>query len=453
MVLPDGIAPATVLMKDGAINAVVPYGVELSGEFRVDDYFRAIVAPGVIDAHVHINEPGRADWEGFESATRSAAAGGVTLLVDMPLNSAPVTTTVAALQQKLAASEGKLNTDCGFYAGLVPGNTDQLEPLIDAGVLGTKAFLIHSGLDEFPAVNEADLRAAMPILARRGVPLLAHAELPEAGGPGPGSAGNAGSAGVPSSRRYVDYVASRPPDMELDAIRLLIGLCREYGCPVHIVHLATAAALPLLRAAKAEGLPITVETAPHYLFFESNEIPDGATQYKCAPPIRDAANREGLWEGLREGVIDTIGSDHSPCPSALKNLESGDFMGAWGGVASLQWLLPIVWTGAKSRGFTVEDVTRWLCRNPAQMLGLSRCQGAIAKGREANFAVWEPDESFTVADECNYHRHKTTPYAGRELYGKVHATYLRGLRIYDGEFTEPRFGRAVLGRCHHTTTS
>lgn len=442
LVTPTGTAPATVLVRDGLIVEVVSHDEALPAGCALEDCGTAVVSPGVIDAHVHINEPGRADWEGFETATHAAAAGGVTLLVDMPLNSSPVTTTVEAFQKKLAAAEGKLYTDVGFYAGLVPGNADQIEPLLDAGVLGVKAFLIHSGLDEFPAASEVDLRAVMPILARRGVPLLAHAELPDSLG-----------ALVPGSRRYVDYLASRPADMELAAIRLLIGLCRETGCPVHIVHLATAAAIPMLRAAKAEGLPLTVETAPHYLFFAAEEIPDGATEYKCAPPIRDAANREGLWEGLREGVIDTIGSDHSPCPPSMKNLDSGEFGTAWGGIASLQWLLPIVWTGARARGFSIDDAARWLSGSPARLLGLGGSQGAIVKGREANLMVWEPDESFTVSDKLNHHRHKTTPYAGRELYGKVQATYLRGIRIYDGEFTEPKFGRAILGRCRHTGSS
>jgi allantoinase len=234
--------------------------------------------------------------------------------------------------------------------------------------------------------------------------------------------------------------------MELAAIRLLIDLCREYACPVHIVHLATAAAIPMLRAAKAEGLPLTVETAPHYLFFAAEEIPDGATQYKCAPPIRDAANREGLWEGLREGVIDTIGSDHSPCPPAMKNLETGEFAAAWGGIASLQWLLPIVWTGARERGFTVEDVTRWLSANPARLLGLHK-RGTIAVGAEANFVVWDPEAAFRVRAGVTHHRHKVSPYNDCELYGEVRTTFLRENKIYrNGEFAEVGTGRVVLGR-------
>lgn len=393
-----------------------------------------MISPGLIDAHVHINEPGRMDWEGFETATHAAAAGGVTLLMDMPLNSSPVSTTVDALRQKREASAGKLYVDCGLYAGLVPGNLSELDAMQAAGVFGYKAFLIDSGLDEFLPVGEQELKAAMPLIANLHEMLLLHAELPQSPITFP-----------PQSRRYCDYMMSRPPEMELAAIRLLIGLSRQYGCRVHIVHLATAAALPKLRAAKAEGLPITVETAPHYLFFADEDIPDGATEFKCAPPIRDAANREGLWDGLREGVIDTIGSDHSPCPPAMKYRESGDFSKAWGGIASLQWLLPIVWTGARKRGFTPDDMARWLTFGPSRLFGWEHHCGRIAEMGMANFVIWDPDADFTVRPEGTHHRHKTTPYNGVELFGVVQTTYLHGQKIFDGgKFCSPPIGELVV---------
>lgn len=426
--LPAGIRAATIYIEAGKIIEVAPFDAPIPNDCDWENYGDAVILPGVIDAHVHINEPGRTDWEGFETATRAAIAGGVTTLVEMPLNASPVVTTLAAWHEKIAATSGKLFCDCGFYGGLVPDNTDQIEPLLDAGALGIKAFLVHSGLDEFPAAREADLRAAMPILARRGAPLLVHCELEDESGQTPKAK---------ASRIYADYLASRPPDWETRAIAWMIDLCREYRCPVHIVHLATTEALPMLKAAREEGLPLTVETAPHYLFFEAGQIPDGATQFKCAPPIRDAANRDGLWQGLREGIIDFVASDHSPCPPHLKNLDSGDFSGAWGGIASLQWTLSTLWNEARKRGFSMEDVTRWASQKPAEFLGLKK--GAIATGLAADFAVWEPENSFVIHADNNFHRHKVTPYDGAELLGKVRATYLRGAKVFDdGKFFGPR---------------
>lgn len=434
VVTPEGVMPATIWIYEGCIDCITPYE-ETPPEGEVEDFGNAVISPGVIDAHVHINEPGRTVWEGFETATRAAAAGGLTMLAEMPLNASPVVTTLAAWQQKIAATCGKLRVDCGFYGGLVPGNAKEIEPMLDAGALGIKAFLVHSGLDEFPAAGEAELRAAMPVLARRGIPLLVHAEVEGETGQSPLAA---------SSRRYADYLVSRPADWELRAIRLMIDLCREYNCPIHIVHLATAQALPELKAARAEGLPLTVETAPHYLFFDAESIADGATQFKCAPPIRDAVNRDGLWEGLRDGTIDFVASDHSPCPPALKNLESGDFVGAWGGIASLQWLLPIVWTGAQKRGFSLEDVVCWTSTSPSQLLGLSGRKGTITEGADADFTVWEPETSFTVTAETNYHRHKVTPYEGVELMGRNRATFVRGAKVHeDGQFAEENTGLVV----------
>lgn len=413
VVLPDGVRPAVVLVDDGRIADIVPRQ-SVTADSPTEDVGDLVIAPGLVDAHVHINEPGRTEWEGFETATRAAAAGGVTTLVDMPLNSSPVTTTVAALEAKRAAAAGKCAVDVGFYGGLIPGNASQIEPLLDAGALGIKAFLCDSGLAEFPAAREEDLRAAAPILARRNRPLLVHAELAVAAAPRPDDV-----------RRYSDYLASRPPQWEADAIELLIRICRDTGCPIHIVHLANADALPILREARAGGLPISVETCPHYLHFAAEEIEDGRTQLKCAPPIREARHRELLWEALKRGGIDTIGSDHSPCPPAMKHLGSGDFFAAWGGIASLQLTLPIIWTNAVARGVSMQQVFRWLSAQPAALLKLN-AKGRIAPGCDADLVIWDPAASWTVRGEELQHRHKLTPYDGLPLQGRVLRTYSRG---------------------------
>jgi allantoinase len=433
---PDGIREAAILIRDGVIVEVGPAD-RLDGSIRVEDYGDFLVLPGLVDTHVHINDPGRADWEGFSTATAAAAVGGITTLVDMPLNSDPVTTSTVALAAKRDAARGRLRVDCGFFGGLVPGNADQIEPLIDAGVLGFKAFLCHSGIDDFPNVGEADLRLAMPILARRGLPLLAHAELvPD----------SARSMDPSDPKRYAAWLESRPESWEVEAIRLLIGLCRETGCRVHIVHLATASALPMLASARLKGLPLTVETCPHYLTFAAEEIPDGDPRFKCAPPIRSAANREGLWEGLRSGIIDTIGTDHSPAPPALKHLESGDLSRAWGGISSLQISLPSVWTEARRRGFGIDDLVRWMAASPTRLVGLSGRKGVIAPGADADLAIFDPESSFIVDPAALLHRHPATPYEGRTLSGQVIATYLRGSRIAsEGRPEGDPSGRALGG--------
>jgi allantoinase len=414
-----GVREAAILIQGGKIIEVSPPD-HFPGSVAVEDFGDLLVLPGLVDTHVHINDPGRADWEGFATATAAAAVGGITTLVDMPLNSDPVTTSTAALAAKRAAARGRLRVDCGFFGGLVPGNSDQVEPLADAGVLGFKAFLCHSGIDEFPNVGEEDLRLAMPILARRGLPLLAHAEL---------VLDPALRMDPAHPKSYSAWVDSRPEVWESEAIRLLISLCRETRCRVHIVHLATATALPMLAEARAEGLPLTVETCPHYLTFSAEEIPDGDPRFKCAPPIRSGSNREGLWEGLRSGTIDTIGSDHSPAPPGLKQLDSGDLSRAWGGISSLQISLPAVWTEARRRGFDVEDIVRWMAARPAGLVGLSGRKGTIAPGMDADFAVVDPEASFVVDSAELLHRHPATPYEGRRLVGRVIATYLRGSRV------------------------
>ena len=406
VVTPDGTRPATIVVRNGLIAELLAYEPG-----RGEDLGDVALLPGGVDPHVHLNEPGRTEWEGFQTGTASAAAGGVTTLVDMPLNSTPVTTTADALAQKRAAAEGKLSVDVGFHAGLVPGNAAELPALLDAGVLGVKAFLCHSGIDDFPASGERELREAMPLLAERGVPLLAHAEIASDAPP------------LANPRRYADYAASRPPSFEREAIALLIDLCRATGCRTHIVHLADAGSIATLHDARAEGLPLTVETCPHYLTFSAEEVPDGATQYKCAPPIRDAANREGLWQGLADGVIDFVATDHSPCPPEMKHAGTGRFDLAWGGISSLQLALPALWTEAARRGHTLDDLARWTSAAPAKLVGLA---SGIAVGNAANLVAFDADAEFTVRGAELHHRHKLTPYEGRTLRGVARRTYLRG---------------------------
>ncbi|MER3522520.1 MAG: allantoinase AllB [Ignavibacteria bacterium] len=432
VVTPRGVSDCAVHVEGGKILAIIPSTQPRNAD--VIDVGDLVLSPGIVDPHVHGNEPGRTEWEGFETLTRAAAAGGITTIVDMPLNSSPVTTTPHALHLKLAAASGKLHVDCAFHAGIIPENAWSLLPLLSSGVVGVKAFLMHSGIDEFPNVDESDLRVAMPVIASSGLPLLVHAELQT-----PVAQNISGSA-----RDYRTYLASRPRQWENEAIALMIQLCREFRCRVHIVHMSSSEALPMLRAAKAEGLPMTAETCPHYLFFAAEEIPDGATAFKCAPPIRERENNELLWSALREGVLDCIASDHSPCPPEMKHVASGDFLGAWGGIASLQWSLSIAWTYARDHGGTLEDLARWMSHNTAALIGLEKQKGTIAAGCDADFVVWDPEVPFTVERSQILHRHKLTPYEGRTLYGKVHATYLRGEKVFDdGTLTQP-IGQVLL---------
>lgn len=419
VLLSGKLQPAGILVEDGKIGDVSSEYLHRadSQSTPIINYGDAVIMPGLIDPHVHINEPGRTDWEGFETATLAAAAGGITLLADMPLNSSPVTTSAEALRTKRMAAEGKSRVDVVYYGGLIPGNENRIGELLDAGVSGIKAFLSPSGLDEFPNCTEKELRRVMPLLASRGVPLLVHAEHPD-------------DTTDTHPVTYTEYERSRPPRWEIRAIALLIRLCRETRCPVHIVHLSAADALPMLRQARNEGLPITVETAPHYLYFAAEEIPISDPRFKCAPPIRDARNRDALWNGLRSGDIDFVATDHSPCPPELK---SGSLTEAWGGISSLQLMLPAVWTAGRKCGATIADIAGWTSNSAARFLGMSSHQGAIAPGQDASLVVWHPEKKFTVDATKLYHRHPVTPYDGDVLSGVVEATWLRGKQVFSSQ--------------------
>jgi allantoinase len=433
VVVADGVRPAAVLVQGERIQAVVS-DAEIPSGTNIHDFGNAAILPGLVDSHVHINDPGRSDWEGFETATRAAAAGGFTTLVDMPLNCIPSTTTVDALQQKRAAAQGKCRVDWAAWGGVVKGNHQDIEPLAAAGVPGFKCFLIHPGIDEFTMVDEADLRPALPQLARTNLPLLVHAEL---AGPV-----DAATANLPQAdwRSYATYLQSRPDEAELSAIRMMLSLCREYGFRLHIVHLASALALPELKVARSEGISVTVETCPHYLHLEAETIPDGETLYKCAPPIRSRANREALWQGLGDGIIDLVVTDHSPCPPAMKRLDEGSFKTAWGGIASLSVALALMWTEASQRGFSLADIARWMAEAPARLAGCHSRKGRIAAGYDADLVIFDPEASFKVTPERLHYRHPVSPYLGETLRGRVQATYLRGQPVFaDGTFPgEPR---------------
>lgn len=436
VVTPDGERPASIVIHEGRIDALLPYESPPDGLTMIDAQ-DACVLPGLVDTHVHVNEPGRTTWEGFETATRAAAAGGVTTLVDMPLNSIPATTTAAALRTKRAAARGKCAVDVGFWGGVVPGNLGELAPLAIAGVLGFKCFLAPSGVDEFGHVGEPYLAEAMAEIARIGLPLLVHAELPR-----PIDEATERAKGR-NPRRYDTWLASRPPAAECEAIRMMIRLCRDTGCRVHIVHLSAAEALGDLREARRVGLPITVETCPHYLALEADQILEGETLAKCAPPIRDRVNRDLLWEALAAGDIDLVVSDHSPSPPSMKRIDAGDFMSAWGGIASLEVGLAAVWTEARVRKLGPEHLARWMSERPAVLAGLSRRKGSIAANKDADLVVWDADAEWVVEPERLHQRHKLTPYAGRRLRGRVLKTFVRGELAYDAG-TGPRSQGGVV---------
>jgi len=437
VIIDAGEQSATVVIADGRINSVIDYAAV--PDCPVEDLGDKVLMPGLVDTHVHINEPGRTEWEGFNTATQAAAAGGITTVVDMPLNCTPVTTTADALRQKLDALGDQLWVDCGFWGGVVPDNLDDLEELLRAGVLGVKSFTIHSGIDDFPKVDESHIRRALPILAAHQVPYLIHAELDRANTP---------PADIGSS--YQSFLASRPPSWETDAIDLLIDLADEarlagHNARVHIVHLSCADAIPAIARAQGRGLAITAETCPHYLTLFAEACPDGKTLYKCCPPIREDANRTALWQGLAQGTIEFVVSDHSPCTPQLKHLDSGDLDKAWGGISSLQFGLPLIWSEARERGFSLPAVVDWMATRPAQFAGLGARKGRIAPGYDADLVVFEDSGSFTISPEIIKFRHKITPYEGRQVTGIVERTLLRGHEIFaNGEIIGASRGQPLL---------
>jgi allantoinase len=412
---PDGISPAAVGVRGGQIVVVEPYDTQLGAAATAELAGDEVLLPGLVDTHVHVNEPGRTDWEGFATATRAAAAGGITTLIDMPLNSVPPTVTVAALHAKRAAAAGQCHVDVGFWGGAVPGNEDQRGPLLEAGVFGFKCFTVDSGVAEFPPLDETLLERAMRQAAGLRFVLIVHAEDAAVLRGAPPAAG----------RDYASFLRSRPAAAELAAITRVIALARSTGARAHLLHLSAAAALPAIAAARRDGLAVTAETCPHYLALAAEDVPDGGTQFKCCPPIRDCANAEQLWAALRAGIIDCVVSDHSPCPPALKQLEDGDFGTAWGGISSLQLALPVIWSQARARGLSLADVAHWMAAAPAQLAGLTR-KGRIAPGCDADLVAFAPDQEFQVRPELLLHRHRLTPYAGQRLHGMVRRTWLHG---------------------------
>ncbi|KAK3835447.1 MAG: hypothetical protein J3R72DRAFT_483521 [Linnemannia gamsii] len=440
-------APGTIIV-DKATGKIVEvldtvktrqdFGEEIAHQ---EDFVEAgdnVVMPGVVDAHVHINEPGRTHWEGFATATKAAAAGGVTTLIDMPLNSIPPTTTVENLHIKTDAARGQTYVDVGFYGGVIPTNIDDLIPLVKEGVKGFKCFMIESGVDEFPCVNEEEIKAAMEKFQETDSVFMFHAEqdcgdIPKPEGMDP--------------KDYNTFLHQRPQQLETNAIRTIIKVAKQFPkVRCHIVHLSAADALPMIREAKKDGVRLTVETCPHYLSLNSEIVPEGATEYKCCPPIREDENREKLWEALKEGTIDYVVSDHSPCVVELKLMDAGDFVGAWGGIGGLQFGIPVVWTEARRRGCTIQDLTKWQSFNTARQVGLGGIKGSLVAGADADFVIWNPDETFVITKEIIEFKNKVTPYMGRTLHGVVKETFVRGQKVWTkGKITsEVALGKLLL---------
>ena len=416
--LDEKLQPATVCIENNIISEIHQHKIE--GAEDVGDH---ILMPGVIDAHVHINEPGRTDWEGFDTATQAAAAGGITTVVDMPLNASPVTTTVNAFDEKLAASKNKLHVNVGFYGGLIPGNQNDLEGLLQVGVLGIKCFLTHSGIDEFPNVTEKEIDAAMPVIAKYGLPLLAHCEIFKK------EVDNKFSD-FPNSYRY--YLESRPKQWENDAVDLMIKLCGKHNCKTHIVHVSSAEALIKIKNAKEEGLPLTAETCAHYIYFNAEDIPDSNCLYKCAPPIREKENNDQLKDALADGVLDFITTDHSPAPPDIKELQTGNLQKAWGGIAGLQFLLPAAWTAMKGK-LSIEKFIPLLTSHPAKFLQVDDRKGKLAVGYDADLVIWNPEEKFEVKPAEILHRYDCSPYNGQHLFGTIQHTIVNGTTVYQNK--------------------
>lgn len=432
VLIDNQLVECTILVDQGKILSIVK-GQGSVPQSSIIDHGNLMVMPGIIDPHVHINEPGRTQWEGFDTATKAAAAGGVTTVVDMPLNSSPVTTSSTAFNAKLESAHQNLHINCGFWGGLIPSNAHDLNDILESGVLGIKAFLTHSGIDEFPNVTEKDLHAAMPQIARKQMPLLVHCELDHP---------HSGLDDLKvNPHSYAAYLNSRPKSWENEAIELVIRLGQKYNCPVHIVHLSSSDPIPLITEIKESGAQLTVETCPHYLTFQAENIPDGATQFKCAPPIREKINNDQLWRALGEGIIDFIATDHSPSPFEMKK---GDFQQAWGGISSLQHALPAIWTAARSYGLDLIKVSALLSTNAAHFLNLQENKGRIREGYDADLVVWDPESSITVDKDQLQYRHKMSPYVGQKLLGKVCQTYVGGNLVYDqGDFINLNKGKVI----------
>ncbi|KAL3683365.1 hypothetical protein R1sor_001387 [Riccia sorocarpa] len=455
VVTPDGVYPASVEIKQGRIVSVIRRReAPRKGEEDVVvlNYGNAVVMPGLVDVHVHLNEPGREDWEGFRTGTRAAAAGGVTTVIDMPLNSYPTTTTKEHLNLKREAAKGNISVDVGFWGGLVPENVANLtilEELLNSGVLGLKSFMCPTGLNDFPMTTASDIQAALPLLAKYGRPMLVHAEVVQPLEDTPLLSNGVESLSSDARRLHSTYLSTRPPSWEQEAVRQLMEVAKDTvpggpaeGARIHIVHVSDAGAtLQSIQEAKENGVDVSVETCPHYLAFASEEIPQGDTRFKCSPPIRDSSNRDKLWEALKRGSVDMLSSDHSPAPPEMKEIDSGDFLKAWGGISGLQFSLPVTWTAGKSHRVTLAQMARWWSSNPAKLANLDR-KGSIQFGKDADLVVWDPEQSYVVDDNYSiYHKHKVTPYAGWTLSGKIITTFVRGQQVYkEGEFPEKRCG-------------
>jgi allantoinase len=424
VVTADGEVARCVGVRAGRIAAVAPLSAGMTADQVVELGDDVALLPGLVDTHVHVNEPGRTEWEGFATATRAAAAGGVTTILDMPLNSVPPTVDAGALASKRAAAAGKCFVDVGFWGGAVPGNLSAMRGLHDAGVFGFKCFLVPSGVEEFPPLVPDQFEEVLAISRTFGALVIVHAE----------DAATIAQAPAPHGRAYRAFLRSRPPEAENVAIARVVEAARRTGARVHILHLSSAGALTAIRRARDQGVAVTVETCPHYLFFTADDVPDGATQFTCCPPIREADNRESLWDGLADGTIDAIVSDHSPCPPELKRLDVGDFGVAWGGISSLEVGLPAVWTQARRRGHTLADLARWAAEGPANLAAVHH-KGRIAPGYDADVVVFAPDDARVVEPASLHHRHAVTPYQGRTLTGVVRETWLRGVLTDD---VEPR---------------
>jgi len=428
------LQPATIYIEKDKISKVI-LGKPAQPVTDLVDYGQLVIMPGVIDAHVHINDPGRTEWEGFETATKAAAAGGITTLIDMPLNSSPVTVNVAAFQQKIKQGLlSKFYVNCGLYGGLVPDNLEDLEDLIKSGVLGIKCFLTHSGIDEFPNVGKKELELAMPVIAKYKIPMLVHCEWTDKPAEKPD---------FPDTGSYPQYLASRPKRWENEAVALMVGLCEKHQCRTHIVHVASAEALPIISGGKKKGLPLTAETCPHYIYFHAEGIPDNHTLYKCAPPIREKANNQQLKEAFKTGILDFIASDHSPAPPDLKELDSGNLMKAWGGISSLQYLLSAAWTSLKD-DLTLETFIPLVTEKPAQFLNIQNQKGFLKKDMDADLTIWSPEESFVISKSQNLHKHKISPYTGETLSGKVAVTYVNGREVFNGKILDQLVGKWLL---------